>query len=259
MPRFGVSLGPPRAQDMSDGPQFASPALFHQAFSSLEEALQYDVWTFDSDGPELYEDSGAAVLLAQGDSNAEATLVHELADGEGARIDRLTCDFACEGLERDSNSIFTVGLAFNEDLEEAALLAITLRRLRPDPGDPESTAPPPALPQSISLVLNGLTVVEDIGELPVRVEVDVALDWDAGARRACMRYRLSPAAPGAACHIDGEAFAEFYTSGVRYDKATALFFRGQGSQSVRLHEVACWAAAAHGPPASDDAVEAADP
>lgn len=228
-------------------------AFISQDFRTLEEAISNGIWSVDADDLELYvcEESQSAVFISQGNSECEAMLAHEFEGGTGACITQLKCVFVCEDLDRDASSSFTVGLAFDEDFEEAALLAITLRRLRPCPGDPESNSQP-EVPHHVSLVLNGQTAVEDIGALPVRIDMDVTLSWESNPREAHMRYKLGPGTASAMHVVDGEITTEFYTRDVRFDKATALFFRGTGALCVRLNSVSCWAAAAHTSAGSSD-------
>mmetsp|Transcript_34553 Transcript_34553/g.109369 ORF Transcript_34553/g.109369 Transcript_34553/m.109369 type:complete len:280 (-) Transcript_34553:44-883(-) len=268
-------------------PEVAGTLLLEQNFANLEEAMEAELWEVDGDDLQLYacEPGGpsedgppGAVLVTEGKSDGWAELVHSLAGGAGARVCRLTSSFICESLDNDSAGSFTVGLAFNEDLEESSLLALTLRRTRENPGEDES-----GLVRPIELHVNGALAVADVLPLPVRADLEVELCWDAmapGGRRVRLLHRLSQvalsggasgstsdgvaalaeevaavAAPvtevvaaaagaaGAAATAEdgrpGETIVDFYTTGDKFDKATALYFRSTGKVKVRLLHVAC--------------------
>ncbi|CAJ1427056.1 unnamed protein product [Effrenium voratum] len=114
--------------------------FFSQDFSALEESLAAGTWEVDGtdDDLKLYcaeakEADPGAVMVTEGGSAAVSELVHRLQEGKGTQVTHLSMELVCEALDLDSNGTFTVGLAFDEDLEEAVLLAVTLRRPRPEP------------------------------------------------------------------------------------------------------------------------------
>merc|ERR1712048_706736 len=142
---------------------------------------------------------------------------------------------------------------------EAALLAVTLRRRRPDPDEKETESD---LPKPVGLMLNGEMVVDDLGLLPVHLELDVTLRWDqdGAGRRVVLKHRVcqtisTPTAtpvPGATTEgfdvqheeVDStnvEAKSGFYTTGVKYESAKALCLRGTGTIRVRLLYMRCTA------------------
>lgn len=242
---------PVAAMDDRTAPQ--SIVLLEQNFAKLEEAIEGGVWEIDGDDLSLYACDGAsddgpagAVFVAEGDCGAQAELVHALCNGEGARVTHLTAKLICESLDADSAGCFTVGLAFDDDFEEAALLAVTLRRLRSDPDEEESIN---ETTKPVALLLNGNVATDDIGQLPVHVELDVALHWDEGARRIVLHHHVCPATLGVTGSPDtvvdtstnpSRQFSTgFYTTGVKFDSAKALCLRATGTVKIRLLHIQC--------------------
>eukprot|EP00930_Biecheleria_cincta_P001516 TRINITY_DN102657_c0_g1_i1.p1 TRINITY_DN102657_c0_g1~~TRINITY_DN102657_c0_g1_i1.p1 ORF type:complete len:242 (-),score=33.31 TRINITY_DN102657_c0_g1_i1:300-1025(-) len=220
--------------------------LLDQDFSKLEESLEAGVWEVDGDSLCLYasskdEDSThelpGAVLVTEGSVESMAELVHRIRSGEGAQVTRLSVDLVCESMDIDSNGIFTVGLAFDDDFEEAALLAVTIRRTRPEtkgprePGDPPE---PPEQPKPVGVQMNGEVILEDVGELPARIFLDVELHWGK-ERRAILRHRLGKESEG----VSMPASTGFYTTNVTFDVAKALFMRATGAVRIRLVSLCC--------------------
>mmetsp|Transcript_21339 Transcript_21339/g.45417 ORF Transcript_21339/g.45417 Transcript_21339/m.45417 type:complete len:257 (+) Transcript_21339:43-813(+) len=234
--------------------------LVDQDFSRLEEALEKELWEVDGDDLSLYtcsdEKDGppGAVLVTEGGGDSQAELVHRLRGGDGAQVTRLVARLILEALDAESTSIFTIGLAFDDDFEETALLAVTLRWPRENPGDLEPGVQPP--PRLIQLVLNGDVAVDDVGELPAQVDIDVRLFWDEATRRATLRHRIVPVdqepCPNAAGSAPWkETSSGFYTTNVKFDKAQVLFLRGTGASKIRLLSTSAWCAVG-----SDDGVAA---
>jgi len=245
---------PPANVSANDSPP--SQTLIEQDFACLEEALDAGVWEVDGDDLSLYvcEEGDAsgpagAVLATDGHCHESAELVHWLSgqggagDGAGARVASLTAHIVIEELDAETAGTFTVGLAYDDDFEEAAILALTLRRARRDPGH-EGGRDDLSVP--VSLLLNGSEVCTDIGELPARMEFEATLRWDEGARRVELRYCVSPSSGGgvpiaadtAAAAATPDVTEGFYTPGT-YNTAKALCLRGNGTMRVRLLYIRC--------------------
>lgn len=226
-----------------------SKSLLDQDFALLEEALNGGVWEVDGDDLNLYVSDGedgpaGAVLVAAGDSGAEAELAHQVCGGRGARVTRLVLRLLCEELDPESDGTFSAGLAYDEDYEEASLLSVTLRRPRHSPGELEEHDDPRSHKvEPVGLHLNGQLVAEDVGQLPCCVELDASLRWD-GERTVALRYHVSHegASPDEESVV-GEASAGFYTQGVRFESAKALYVRLTGCARVRLLSTRCECAA----------------
>ena len=97
-------------------------------------------------------------------------------------------ELLCEELDLESSASFTLGLAFEEDLEEACLLALTLRRPRPEAKLPREPGDPPEEPEEvkpIGLQVNGQVALEELGAQGL--SLDVALNWE--ERRTVAKHR----------------------------------------------------------------------
>jgi len=224
----------------------------------LEDALNLGVWEADGDDLSLYvceegadEGLAGAMFVAQGQCDAEAQLVHFLCDGKGARISELSMTLICEELDTDTTGTFTVGLAYDDDFEEATLLAITLRHPRMNPGDGD--APVEEL-SKVQLLVNGELVNAHVGELPLVLQLDARLYWDSANRSVKVRHRVAPARLGGAATVDFgingvpfvESIAGFYTRSVKFEDARAVCLRGTGTVRVRLIHVSCSVASGDG-------------
>ncbi|CAE7618488.1 unnamed protein product [Symbiodinium microadriaticum] len=196
-------------------------------FRELEEALEEGLWEVEGDN--LYfaveakdASSAGAVVASDGGVGSIAELVHQLNGGHGCQVTRLTMAVICKAIDIDSNGTFTIGLAFDDDFEETALLAVTIRRPRPEPRLPREPGDPPEepeMPKPIALHLNGQVRVEscqlrliqssmvraaigrqvaaeDVGDLPVKIEFDVQLSWDEATQPA-LRVLRSDSMSGA--------------------------------------------------------------
>uniref|UniRef100_A0A7S0AA01 Uncharacterized protein n=1 Tax=Pyrodinium bahamense TaxID=73915 RepID=A0A7S0AA01_9DINO len=251
-----AAMEPAEATDAAVAPG----VLLEQRFAHLEEALQRGVWEADGDDMSLYVSDGSAgegpagaVFVTHGTCEAEAALVHRLRDVEGARVSRLTAHLVCEELDPDSAGTFTVGLAYDDDFEEAALLALTLRRPRELPFEDElprlganRRARPP---RPVELHANGQVVLADVGTLPVCLELDAELHWAATPRSVVLRHCLRPVGGGqtgtgvSAGGFDSGQASEvttgFYTTSTNYDNAKALCLRATGTTRVRLLYLRC--------------------
>mmetsp|Transcript_82323 Transcript_82323/g.245505 ORF Transcript_82323/g.245505 Transcript_82323/m.245505 type:complete len:257 (+) Transcript_82323:56-826(+) len=223
--------------------------VLEQHFAQLEEALAGGAWEVDGDDISLYvcdgqtpgEGPAGAVLVTQGDCGAEAELVHRFQGGDGARVDRLSTHLVCEALNPDSFGTFTVGLAYDEDFQEAALLAISLRRPRALLEEAAEGGKPKE-PVAVELQLNGKVLEPDVGTLPVRLELDAELTWAGKQSSVKVWYRLNPEGGSSGPARSGEATASFYTTTVKYDRAQALCLRSTGATRVRLVSARCLAA-----------------
>jgi len=181
---------------------------------------------------------------ATGSAEHTAEMIYQLREGEGARITTMSIQLVCEDVAQDPEGVFTLGLAFDDDLEESALLAITLRHPRNDPGDEEEEEKV----KPVNLQLNGTTAMTDVGTLPVFMELDVKLCWDSN-RSASLRYRtatitdedwkLGKAQPVEVGTEWRETSTGFYTTSVDFDSAKACFIRGTGTVKVRLLHLTC--------------------
>mmetsp|Transcript_30526 Transcript_30526/g.59898 ORF Transcript_30526/g.59898 Transcript_30526/m.59898 type:complete len:261 (+) Transcript_30526:44-826(+) len=235
--------------------QPASDVVLEQRFSKLEDALNLGVWEADGDDLSLYvceegADDGpaGAMFVAQGEWDAEAQLVHFLRDGKGARISELSMTLICEELDIDTCGTFTVGLAYDDDFEEATLLAITLRHPRVNPGDGDATLEELS---RVQLKVNGELINAHVGSLPLVLQLDARLCWDSAKRSVKVRHRIAPARLGGAAAADVgindvpyvESAAGFYTTGVKFEHARAVCLRGTGTVRVRLIRVSCSAVA----------------
>ncbi|CAE7190420.1 unnamed protein product, partial [Symbiodinium necroappetens] len=222
-------------------------------FRELEEALEEGLWEVEGDN--LYfaveakdASSAGAVVASDGGVGSIAELVHQLNGGHGCQVTRLTMAVICEAIDIDSNGTFTIGLAFDDDFEETALLAVTIRRPRPEPRLPREPGDPPEepeMPKPIALHLNGQVAAEDVGDLPVKIEFDVQLSWDE-TRTAILRHRLVPEAAASddtPCEVEAmEAHTTctgFYTTDIGFDLAKAVFLRATGTVRVRLLSLEC--------------------
>ncbi|CAJ1382322.1 unnamed protein product [Effrenium voratum] len=173
--------------------------FFSQDFSALEESLAAGTWEVDGtdDDLKLYcaeakEADPGAVMVTEGGSAAVSELVHRLQEGKGTQVTHLSMELVCEALDLDSNGTFTVGLAFDEDLEEAVLLAVTLRRPRPEPKLPREPGDPPEEPEKpkpIALNLNGQVAQEDVGSLPLRLRFEAELCWRQRSVELCWQQQ----------------------------------------------------------------------
>ncbi|CAL1140610.1 unnamed protein product [Cladocopium goreaui] len=216
--------------------------VFEQDFSQLEQSLEEETWEVDDDDetlelytPEAKDAEPGAVMVTKGGLASVAELVHQF--GSGWKVSRLCMELVCESIDLDSNGTFTVGLAFDDDLEEAVLLACTIRRPRPEtklprePGDPPEEAEPP---KPIALHVNGQVAEEDLGELPKRIELDVQLNWEEKTTLVKHKVRESPTSAEESATSTG-----FYTTDVAFDVAKAVFLRATGSVRVRLLSLKC--------------------
>lgn len=235
--------------------QPASVIVLEQRFSMLEDALNLGVWEADGDDLSLYvceegaqDGPAGAMFVGQGKCDAEAHLVHFLCDGKGARISELNMTLICEELDTDTNGTFTVGLAYDDDFEEATLLAITLRHPRINPGDGDASAEELS---KVQLQVNGELVNAHIGALPQVLQLDARLCWDSANRSVKVRHRVAPARLGGTATVDAdindvpfvESSAGFYTTSVKFEDARAVCLRGTGTVRVRLVRVSCSAVA----------------
>ncbi|CAE7781561.1 unnamed protein product [Symbiodinium pilosum] len=224
---------------------------FKQDFAELEDALGEGVWEVEGDNLyfEAKDASSGAVVASEGGVGSIAELVHQLNKGLGCQATNLTMALICEAIDVDSDGTFTVGLAFDEDFEETALLAVTLRRPRPEPKLPREPGDPPEdpeMPRPIVLQVNGQVACEDVGELPVKIELDVQLCWDE-KRTAVLRHRLLPVDRSEMTidsidSLDIEAKATstgFYTTDANFDVAKAVFLRATGTVQIRLLSLQC--------------------
>eukprot|EP00931_Biecheleriopsis_adriatica_P099457 TRINITY_DN73997_c0_g1_i1.p1 TRINITY_DN73997_c0_g1~~TRINITY_DN73997_c0_g1_i1.p1 ORF type:complete len:245 (+),score=60.93 TRINITY_DN73997_c0_g1_i1:38-772(+) len=232
-----------------------APVLFEQDFAKLEQSLEAGEWEVDGDDlcllstgdSEATADDGlpGAVVVTEGGVEALAELAHRIRGDQGAQVTRLALELVCESLHNDSNGTFTVGLAFDDDLEEAALLAVTVRRPRPESKLPREPGDPPEEPEEVkpvSLQINGEVAAESLGDLPVRLQLDVRLQWGSKEeRKAVLRHRLVPMQPGAEQHIAEVSTTScgFYTTDVSFDVAKVLFLRATGTVRIRLLSLQC--------------------
>lgn len=251
-----MAIQQPMVAEPADAPVAATGScvvVLEQDFSKLDEAIANGLWEVDGDDYSLYvceEGEGGgpagAVLVAEGACGSQAELVHHLQGGTGARVTQLTVHLLCEDLDTESCGSFTVGLAFDEDFEEASLLALTLRRPRDDFGEKEALEGEMP-PKPAGFFANGNPIVEDIGPLPVRVELGALLHWDETPRRVALQYRISPISCSEGGETDtkiassfsAETTIGFYTTSVKFERATALCFRGTGTVKVRLLCTSC--------------------
>jgi len=247
----GGSDAVPKPSSWADE-QPASVIVLEQRFSMLEDALNLGVWEVDGDDLSIYvceegADDGppGAMFVAQGQFDAEASLVHPLCDGKGARVSELSMTLICEELDVDTTGTFTVGLAYDEDFEEATLLAITLRHPRVNPGDGDATMEELS---KVQLQVNGELVNDHVGALPLVLQLDARLCWDSANRSVKVRHRVAPAQlGGGAATVDMslnnvpyvESTAGFYTTNVKFEDARAVCLRGTGTVRVRLLHVSC--------------------
>mmetsp|Transcript_52043 Transcript_52043/g.122143 ORF Transcript_52043/g.122143 Transcript_52043/m.122143 type:complete len:235 (+) Transcript_52043:69-773(+) len=226
-------------------------SCFKQDFKELEEALEEGLWEVEGDN--LYfaveakdASCAGAVVASDGGVGSIAELVHQLNGGHGCQVTRLTMAVICETIDMESNGTFTIGLAFDEDFEETALLAVTIRRPRPEPRLPREPGDPPEepeMPKPIALHVNGQVAAEDVGDLPVKIEFDVQLFWDE-TRTAILRHRLIPLREASEEPPLGEVEAHttstgFYTTDIGFDLAKAVFLRATGTVRVRLLSLEC--------------------
>lgn len=226
-------------------------AILEQDFSKLEEALEREVWEADGDSLSLYvcEETDdfppGAMIITEGGADSQAELVHWFPGSQAPRITQVTASLICEALDADSGGAFAIRLAFDEDLEETALLAVTLRRPRESAGEvvgnsevPADPPPPGSLP--VGLHVNGKIAVEDVGKLPILVELTASLNWDKDARRVEVRHRSRPALQSSVGATDEVlTSADFYTQNSRYEGAKALSFHCIGTVKVRLLHLRC--------------------
>mmetsp|Transcript_52283 Transcript_52283/g.93777 ORF Transcript_52283/g.93777 Transcript_52283/m.93777 type:complete len:246 (+) Transcript_52283:103-840(+) len=227
--------------------------LLEQDFAKLEEAIEAGLWEVDGEGLSLYatgdgseveSDPGppGAVIVTEG-SEGLAELVHRIRGAEGAEVSRLTAAIRCEVI--DDKSAFTVGLAFDDDLEEAALLALTLRRPRPETKMPEPGAPP--FPEEdtsvrpVMLQLNGKAcglAGEAVEVLGASIDLDLELHWgQKDERKVVLHHRLlMPNAEKTELSVisEGSTTSGFYTTDVKFNMAKVLFLRATGAVKVRL-------------------------
>ncbi|CAJ1382323.1 unnamed protein product [Effrenium voratum] len=221
--------------------------FFSQDFSALEESLAAGTWEVDGtdDDLKLYcaeakEADPGAVMVTEGGSAAVSELVHRLQEGKGTQVTHLSMELVCEALDLDSNGTFTVGLAFDEDLEEAVLLAVTLRRPRPEPKLPREPGDPPEEPEKpkpIALNLNGQVAQEDVGSLPLRLRFEAELCWRQRSVELC--WQQQPGPDGGPLGEVESTSANFYTTNVPFDLAKALFIRATGTTRVRMLSLRC--------------------
>mmetsp|Transcript_52125 Transcript_52125/g.124157 ORF Transcript_52125/g.124157 Transcript_52125/m.124157 type:complete len:257 (+) Transcript_52125:200-970(+) len=223
--------------------------LLEQNFASLEQAIESGDWEVDGDDVELRVTNGednegpsGALLSASGRSDARAELCHWLNGGDGSQVHQLRVKFIIEELDVRSCGSFTVGLAFDEDFEEEAILAITLRHTRIDPTDGEVEAGGCegevfSFADSMEMLLNGRLLTKDVVGLPLRVELNCRLRWDEDrTRKVGVHYRLLQGGPDVSAQVvaDGTGEADFYTPRKHCKVAKALSLRAAGTTSVRL-------------------------
>merc|ERR1711971_94858 len=91
------------------------------------------------------------------------------------RVSRVSTSIVCELLDQDSMGTFSMGLAFNEDIEECSFLSVTLKRPMPDAGEESDVAA--AVPRPVELRVNGQVACADLGKLPVQVDIEAELNW----------------------------------------------------------------------------------
>eukprot|EP00933_Yihiella_yeosuensis_P061470 TRINITY_DN64279_c0_g1_i1.p1 TRINITY_DN64279_c0_g1~~TRINITY_DN64279_c0_g1_i1.p1 ORF type:complete len:275 (+),score=61.60 TRINITY_DN64279_c0_g1_i1:57-881(+) len=228
--------------------------LLQQDFSKLEQSLEAGLWEVDGDNLSLYvctekdeaagEGKAGAVIVTAGDCGASAEILHLFKDGKGAQVSRLTASFICEEVDVDSDGTFTIGLAFEEDIVEASLLAVTLRRPRPESKLPREPGDPPEEPDPIKpvcLQVNGQVAIEELNDLPTQVDVEISLSWgtDSSAERCIeMKHRFLQGSKVE----EGTTEVGFYTTNVKFNNAKVLFCHATGSVKVRLVSMECFAA-----------------
>lgn len=224
--------------------------MLEQDFALLEDAIEGGVWEVDGDELNLYVSDGSdvdgpagAVLVTEGGSGSSAEIVHRLREGQGARVVQLRMRIIAEELDVESTGMFTVCLAFDEDLEESSLMTISVRRPTLPPGEQEEADTPP---RPVELRLNGETCRADVGSLPVLVELNAELCWDSGARSIRLRHRTSPAKLGIALPSEDagagnfkETSSGFYTTSVQFDRAKTICLRAMGTSKVRILSLYC--------------------
>eukprot|EP00434_Breviolum_minutum_P039544 symbB.v1.2.035119.t1/scaffold4663.1/size36762/2 len=219
--------------------------VFEQDFSKFEESLKDEVWEVDGDEENLKlyateakdAEPGALVLMTSGGLASVSELMHPF-DAPGVQVSRLTIALLCESIDLESNGTFTVGLAFDDDLEEAVLLACTIRRPRPEPKLPREPGDPPEepeVPKPIALHVNG-QVIEDLGDLPQRLELDIQLSWK--ERTTVVKHKLHPSFRDEEVEVASQTMG-FYTTDVPFEVAKAVFLRATGSVTVRLVSLKC--------------------
>eukprot|EP00435_Cladocopium_sp_Y103_P059551 s169_g21.t1 len=241
-----LSLPPcvPEAMAEKEAADAPDALVFEQDFSQLEKSLEEETWEVDDADdmlelytPEAKDAEPGAVMVTKGGLASVAELVHQFAGGW--KVSRLCMELVCESIDLDSNGTFTVGLAFDDDLEEAVLLACTIRRPRPEtklprePGDPPEEPEPP---KPIALHMNGQVAEEDLGQLPKNIELDMQLSWEErSSRTILLKHKVLESAADEAAPLS----TGFYTTDVAFDAAKAVFIRATGSVRVRLLSLKC--------------------
>lgn len=225
--------------------------VLNQNFAKLSDAIEEEVWEVDGDDVELYECDGStpgdgptgALFQTAGGTASSAQLVHQLKSEEsaaGARVSRILATLHVEELDPETSASFAIGLAFNEDLEESSLLAVTVRRPRQDPDEAEEAE----LDKGNELHLNGVIATTELGKrLPLRFDLDITLTWgSSGAdRRVTLRHLVTTVGDDRRTVSTGETSTTFYTSGTHFGQASALYLKSTGIVKVRLINIECHA------------------
>jgi len=245
------------------GDDSSAQVSFEQDFARLEEAIESGVWEVDADGDTLYVSEAGdtcgppgAVVVSGGLCCTELVhwLVGESDDSQGIRIKRIALQLVLEELDEndDSPGMFTLGVSFDEDFEEAAILAVTLKRPRRAVADEsddgvqssgrESAKEENDRSETIALMLNGDVAIEDIGALPARIHIDVAFCWDTG--KIHLLHRITPSKEECSevtdtSDVKSPVVADFYTRGSNVKTAKAICLRSTGVIKVRLLHLRC--------------------
>eukprot|EP00438_Fugacium_kawagutii_P029876 Skav201998 [mRNA] locus=scaffold269:293073:305742:+ [translate_table: standard] len=224
-------------------------AVAGEDFSLLEKGLEEEAWEVEGDDEALELRVPEARELRWQASYEEIwspKTPNRGLRGTQGDADQRRSGFGGRAGVNPSTSIPTVGLAYDDDLEEAVLLvalrqACTIRRPRPEsklPREPGSDPPEePEPPKPVALHVNG-QVVEDLGELPRRVELDVRIDWK--ERTTVVKHKLLESDPERAeSGAEASLSTGFYTTHVPFDAAKAVFLRATGSVTTRLVSLQC--------------------
>jgi len=253
-------MGSTEAIDCQEAELSARPSrtVLDQNFSRLESSIEEGIWEADGHDFALYvsephEPEGGAVLVSGEDHKSWAEIVHSFGTS-GERVTRISASIICELLDQESLGRFSMGLAYNEDIEECSFFSVTLKRPMPDAGEECDVAA--AVIRPVELRVNGELACSDVGKLPVRLDVEADLSWGSiggegepsGARTVNVRHQLTQVTdvatetsastrPGASA--SGETQTGFYTTGVKFDTAMAAYFRTVGVVKVRFLRFCC--------------------
>jgi len=237
----------------SEAAATSTQVFLDHSFANLEEALEAGTWEVDGDDVELHvcaggegEGPAGAVLSAKGRSNARAELCHWLNGSDGAQVQQLLIKFIVEELDAASAGTFTVGLAFDEDFEEEAILAVTVRHSRIEPTEGEIDAggcegEAFAMSEKMEVLLNGKKLAKDLKAMPLRIELNCRLRWEEPSRSVGVHYRILHGGASATEKVvaEGTGEANFYTPRKECTVAKALSLRAAGTTSVRLLTARC--------------------